>query len=152
MTASKLEAYLYHHIPISGAMGVKVVWVTSEEIRLSAPLAPNINHCHTVFGGSESTLAILAAWSLIQVSLKASFPDAQLVIRRNSVEYTAPITGDFTATALAPSDAQWELFLRAMKRKNMGRVTINAFVRQGNEVCGEFLGEFVATRGAIIGR
>ena len=64
MQAIDIEHYLHAHIPLSLAMGVKVLSSSREAVRLSAPLAPNINHRATVFGGSASAVALLAAWAL----------------------------------------------------------------------------------------
>ena len=61
MDTKSLENYLHEHIPLSKAMGVTVRSVSGEAVTLAAPLAPNINHRETVFGGSASALAILAA-------------------------------------------------------------------------------------------
>ncbi|MFB3040360.1 MAG: YiiD C-terminal domain-containing protein, partial [Candidatus Poribacteria bacterium] len=69
MDLSALEEYLHEHIPLSKAIGVKVVEADSAGVTLSAPLAPNINHRETVFGGSASAVAILAAWTLLYVRL-----------------------------------------------------------------------------------
>jgi thioesterase domain-containing protein len=60
MELAELERYLHQHIPLSEAMQVSVVEVHPEHVVLSAPLAPNINHRETVFGGSASAVAILA--------------------------------------------------------------------------------------------
>ena len=49
-----LESYLHEHIPITRAMQVRVVEIGPEHARLTAPLAPNINHRETVFGGGLS--------------------------------------------------------------------------------------------------
>ena len=57
MTHHQLERYLYKHIPLSAAMQVSVQKMTAKSLTLHAPLAPNINHQQTVFGGSASTLA-----------------------------------------------------------------------------------------------
>jgi thioesterase domain-containing protein len=62
MTPIELERYLHEHIPLSHAMRVGVVTVDAGTVVLRAPLEPNINHRETVFGGSASALAILAAW------------------------------------------------------------------------------------------
>ena len=69
MLPDQLERYLHEHIPLSKAMGVSVLSVGEEAVTLRAPLAPNINHRETVFGGSASALAILAAWSLLHTRL-----------------------------------------------------------------------------------
>jgi hypothetical protein len=54
MNNTALEQYLHEHIPLSAAMGVKVVQADPQCVVLTAPLAPNINHRDTVFGGSAS--------------------------------------------------------------------------------------------------
>src|SRR5487761_2583361 len=99
MTPAELEAYLHAHIPLSRAMSVGVVSIAAERVVLSAPLGPNINHRSTVFGGSASAVAILAAWSLLHLRLTGAGMESRLVIQKNSMDYLAPITGDFTATA-----------------------------------------------------
>lgn len=63
MIEADLQAYLHRQIPLSAAMQVSVVSATLDSVVLSAPLAPNINHKYTAFGGSVSALGILAAWS-----------------------------------------------------------------------------------------
>jgi len=66
MSERELEQYLYEHIPLSLllAMQICVVDVRDDSITLRALLAPNVNHSNTIFGGSASAVAILAAWSL----------------------------------------------------------------------------------------
>ena len=70
-TLQDLEHYLHEHIPLSRAMQAQVLAASTEGITLGAPLAPNINHRETVFGGSASALAILAAWALVHTRLRA---------------------------------------------------------------------------------
>ncbi len=65
MDARELERYLQDRIPLSRAMAVEVRTASPAGVTLFAPLAPNINHRDTVFGGSASALAILAAWSAL---------------------------------------------------------------------------------------
>ena len=60
-TAPELASDLHAHIPLSAAMQVSVAAVDADGVTLQAPLAPNINHRDTVFGGSASAVAILAA-------------------------------------------------------------------------------------------
>ncbi len=97
MAPTELEKYLHEQIPMSKAMQVSVVEVKPEAVVLSAPLAPHINHQETVFGGSASAVAILAAWSLLHTRLKSSGISSRLVIQRNIMNYERPISGTFTA-------------------------------------------------------
>ena len=52
MTPSELQTYLHQHIPLSQAMQVTVMEASLQQVVLTAPLVPNINHRETVFGGS----------------------------------------------------------------------------------------------------
>src|SRR6266540_3523639 len=56
MDLAVLQKYLHDHIPLSKAMDVEVVEATDDGVTLAAPLAPNINHRETVFGGSASAV------------------------------------------------------------------------------------------------
>ncbi len=145
-SAADLQAYLHAHIPLSAAMQVAVVSATSDAVTLAAPLAPNINHRSTAFGGSVSTLAILSAWSLVHLRLKGEGLHTRLVIQSNRMDYDAPIESDFTATATLADVSAWPLFLKMLQRKGRARIVVQSVVRCGEAVGGRFEGEFVAFR------
>jgi thioesterase domain-containing protein len=145
-TAPDLETYLHAHIPLSAAMQVSVVAASPEAVTLSAPLAPNINHRSTAFGGSVSTLAILSAWSLVNLRLRAEGLQTRLVIQSNRMDYDTPIESDFTATATLADEAAWPLFLKMLARRGRARIVAQSVVRCGGAVGGRFEGEFVAFR------
>ena len=147
MTAAELETYLHTHIPLSRAMAVQVISTGDDKVVLAAPLAPNINHRETVFGGSASALAILSAWSLLHLRLTASGQPSRVVIQRNSMDYLAPISGAFTATATTPEAAAWERFMRTLTRRGLARITISSALEFEGELAGELSGEFVAFGG-----
>lgn len=144
MSPSELEKYLHDHIPLSKAMEVGVVQVQPEAVILDAPLAPNINHRDTVFGGSASAVAILAAWSLLHTRLSGEGIASRLVIQRNTMSYELPIDGTFTAEAAIESAEAWEQFLRTLKRRGKARITVIAVLNFGGKVAGRLEGEFVA--------
>jgi len=144
MTPIELEQYLHSHIPLSEAMQVSVVSVQPNSIILSAPLEPNINHRDTVFGGSASAVAILAGWSLLHLRLKSAGISCRLVIQRNTMNYTSPIAGPFTARSSVHGGTTWEAFLRMLARKGRARVTASSVLEYNGQIAGEFNGEFVA--------
>lgn len=146
MTPAELEHYLHAHIPLSAAMQVSVLAVAQEGVTLAAPLAPNINHQETVFGGSASTLAILAAWSLVHTRLVADGLKAQVVIQRNSMSYERPMDGDFGARSFLEPGQDWAAFTRMLARKGKARIGVSAVLEFGGQVAGRFAGEFVALR------
>ncbi len=143
MNTQELETYLHAHIPLSQAMGVEVHAASLERLTLFAPLAPNINHRDTVFGGSASALAILSAWALLYVRLRADGMDGRVIIHANSVRYDKPMAGDFLATARAPDETAWRKLAAAMQRGRMARITVHSTLECQGLRAGEFEGEFV---------
>lgn len=144
MNPHELEQYLHEHIPMSKAMRVSVVGVQSDGIILAAPLAPNINHRDTVFGGSASAVAILAAWSLLHTRLANSGIATRLVIQRNTMSYELPIAGAFSARSFIQAPDAWESFLRMLKRKGRARIAVSCVLEHAGQAAGHFEGEFVA--------
>jgi thioesterase domain-containing protein len=144
MTAAELQAYLHGHIPLSAAMQVAVDEAAPDRVRLRAPLAPNINHRETVFGGSASAVAILAAWSLLHLRLRAAGLSSRLVIQRNTMDYALPILGEFTATSALSAPDAWPRFLRTLARMGRARAEVHAVLESGGQVVGHLTGEFVA--------
>jgi thioesterase domain-containing protein len=147
MSPEALEHYLHAHIPLSKAMEVTVLEARPERVSLSAPLAPNINHRDTVFGGSASAVAILAAWSLLHIRLNEEGIASRLVIQRNTMSYALPMAGSFTAVAAMPSAADWALFLRIFKRRGRARIAVASELHFEGQVAGRLEGEFAALSG-----
>jgi thioesterase domain-containing protein len=139
-----LERYLHEHIPLSMAMQVSVAGVHSDGVTLRAPLAPNINHRDTVFGGSASAVAILAGWSLLHMRLASAGLSRRLVIQRNTMEYDHPIADTFTARSFLQSPASWERFLVMLKRRGRARITVSCVLECGGTIAGRLEAEFVA--------
>jgi len=149
MESHELEVYLHEHIPLSRAMGVKVNEANWSRVELAAPLAPNINHRETVFGGSASAVAILAAWSLIFVRLIQKSMASRVVIQRNVMQYERPIVGMFTASSIDPGVEVWDRFVEMLRRKKRARITIGAILHFDGKTAGEFDGDFVAFAGVL---
>ena len=143
---SQVEEYLHKHIPLSAAMGVSVRLATPQRVELTAPLAPNINHRHTVFGGSASALATLSAWTLLHVRMHGARVDARLVIQRNTMSYEAFISGDFAAICVLSDEAPWRRFLMTFERRGRARITLAAHLVYAARRVASFEGDFVALR------
>lgn len=123
---------------------MEAVSVTADEVVLSAPLAPNINHRATVFGGSASALAILSAWSLLHTRLQIEQTACQLVIQRNTMEYSLPIDGAFRARATITEPGRWAGFLLMLSRKGRARIAVSSVLEFDGAPAGRFSGDFVA--------
>jgi thioesterase domain-containing protein len=146
-SVTDMERYLYENIPLSRLMGVQVKVASPEQVLLCAPLAPNINHHQTVFGGSGAVLATLAAWTLLHLRLRHESCEAQLVIQRSSMEYDRPIPGDFDAVCRFADEPAWNRFRSTLERRGRARITLNAYLLYAQLEMGSFVGDFVAITG-----
>lgn len=141
-----LEDYLHSQIPLSAAMGVSVVSADGDGVLLRAPLGPNVNHKKTVFGGSASAVAILAAWSVLHLRLIGAGRDSEIVIQSNEMAYEKPITSEFEARAALADPSAWPRFLTMFDRKGRARLEIGSVLTCGGTVVGGLRGSFVALR------
>jgi thioesterase domain-containing protein len=144
MTPAEVERYLHEQIPLSRAMQVSVVEIGPDAALLAAPLAPNINHRDTVFGGSAAALATLAAWSLLHARVVDAGIACRLVVTRSTVDYRLPLAGDFTARAELADEAGWERFVRLLERRGKARIGVRAVLSEGPQAAAYFEGEFAA--------
>jgi thioesterase domain-containing protein len=138
-----LERYLHQQIPLSAAMGVRVRMATPERVQLSAPLAPNVNHNETAFGGSAAALATLSAWTLLHMRIARAELRARLVIQRSSMEYELPIPGDFDAVCRFSDEIAWERFRATLVRRGRARLTLAAYLVYDARRMAAFEGDFV---------
>jgi thioesterase domain-containing protein len=142
----QVERYLHEHIPLSVAMGVEVKMATLERVQLSAPLAPNMNHHETIFGGSAAAVATLSAWTLLHLRLGQTGLAARLVIQRSAMEYEKPIPGNFDAICRFADDYAWERFRTTLERRGRARITLTADLVYAAHRMATFEGDFVALR------
>ena len=138
--------YLHEHIQLTQHMQIRVTAADERGVRLSAPLAPNINHQQTAFGCSAAALATLACWTLVHLRLEELPFASGIVIRRSQMQYDAPIDDDFEAFCPAPDTELWQAFIRALSERNKGRIELaSTLYCQGRETA-SFSGEFVALK------
>lgn len=146
MQTSELEAYLYQYIPLTRAMQVSVLSIEPEQLILAAPLQPNINPHHTVFGGSVATMATLAAWCLLHTRLQSEGLANSLVVRHSSLDYDKPIAGDFTAIATLEVPEQWSAAVEFFKQRGKAKIPVLSVLNYAGQITGRFRGEFVALK------
>ncbi|HPG41158.1 MAG TPA: YiiD C-terminal domain-containing protein [bacterium] len=138
------QDYLNTHIPITRHLGVQVVTFTGHSIEVAAPLAPNINHQGTGFGGSLASVAMLAGWTLLHLKIKAENITCRLVIQKSVMDFTAPVTADFKAQCVLPDSEEWGQFREVLTRKGKARIVLQTRVMNGETVAGKHTGTFVA--------
>lgn len=142
--ASVLQAYLDNAIPQATAMQVHVEDAGASGVVLRAPLAPNVNHEYTAFGGSIAALATLACWGWLWTRLHVPDTPVRIVVSRGETDYLAPLASDLTARCEAPPRPALEAFDRAYGRRGRARLEIEAVVEDTHgKVCARFNGLFV---------
>jgi thioesterase domain-containing protein len=144
MRPDALTAYLHGQIPLTAAMGIAASACDGHTLSLAAPLAPNRNHTDTAFGGSISTLGIVAGWALLHAALVDHGVSAKLLIQHSATDYLRPADGDLTATAGFPDAQALPAFLKALAERRRARVELEARVCSGGGVVAVHHGSYVA--------
>ena len=101
-TAEALESTLHRLIPLSLAMEVTVHKFTGTHLVLRAPLAPNINHQGSAFGGSLTAISALAGWGMVQLQLGLMGITALTVVGHADTRFMRPVFGPLVCHAQLP--------------------------------------------------
>jgi len=139
-----LRTKLRRDMPITKALGLRVVGREGTGLVLSSPLAPNINHKGTAFAGSLNATATLAGWGTIWLVLREHGIRSHVVIQDSTVHYVRPVTGDFTARCKSPSAHAVERLVKAVSAKGRGRIELDVLIADANGDAVRFHGRYVA--------
>ena len=137
-----LEHTLHSEIPISQAMGIRVAHYDGATLRLTAPLAPNINHKSTAFGGSLFTLAVLCGWGMVYLKLAEAALHKHIVIQESNIRYLLPVDQDMQAECCL-EDAAFKHFLLTLNKRDRARLSLDVVITQDNRPAVEFSGRYV---------
>ena len=138
MTAiADFEQALLADIPLARAMQLCVRDYDGENLRLAAPLAPNINDKGCAFGGSLLSLLTLAGWGLIVLKLRELNIRCDVYVQDSEVRYLAPVWEDFVAAARLAEGEAWDEFSRALRARGRARLRVACRVAltSGTDAC-----------------
>jgi len=138
-----LETSLHRDIPLTRSMGLQVIECNGHGLLIRAPLAPNINHAATAFGGSLAAATTLVSWGMLWLVLKQLNKSARIVIQESNISYLRPVTQDFIARCEYPSEAQVNRLLYTFERYGKGRIELQSEIYEHNKPCVGFRGRFV---------
>jgi thioesterase domain-containing protein len=144
-----LQQVLHHDIPLTRDMGLQVLGWEAHCLRLGLPLAPNVNHKSTMFGGSLYCGAVLAGWGWLHLRLReAGIEDGHIVIQEGQISYPQPVSGDGVAICDAPEARVWQRFINTYQRYGRGRITLQTRITNaGSEAAAVlFSGQYVLHR------
>ncbi|MBC7211471.1 thioesterase domain-containing protein [Pseudomonas mosselii] len=144
-----LQTVLHSDIPLTRDMGMEVLDWQQHCLRLKLPLAPNVNHKSTMFGGSLYCGAVLVGWGWLHLRLRElGIDDGHIVIQEGQISYPLPVTGTAVAQCPAPDEKTWARFLTMYQRRGRARLTLETVVsNEGNdEPAVKFSGQYVLHR------
>ncbi|KKA06744.1 thioesterase [Pseudomonas ogarae] len=144
-----LESILHHDIPLTRDMGLKVLDWQARKLRLSLPLAANVNHKSTMFGGSLYCGAVLGGWGWLHLALREEgIEDGHIVIQEGQISYPLPVTRDATVVCEAPEEKIWKRFLATYRRYGRARLALQTRVMNtgSEDVAVQFEGQYVLHR------
>lgn len=136
--------YVQEHIPITTHLGVTITGYDGSSLCVEAPLAANLNHRQSAFGGSLSAIAILSGWALLFIKLRELQIRSRLVIQKTEFDFGAPVTADFEAHSELPSSEKCERFFMMLEKKGKARMVVESKVTCNGQPCGFHRGTFVA--------
>lgn len=143
-TPESLEATYHRLIPISTHMGIKVASWDGTKLVLQAPLANNINHQQSAFGGSLFSLAALAGWGLVQLKLGELELKCNTVIAGGNVSYALPVFDDLICECSLPDT--WPALVEKLMTRGKGAMELPSIIVTNQGQAMEFKGHYVMTR------
>lgn len=144
MTEFDAEQYFHQQIPITRAMGVRIVRHDENEFIVEAPVALNSNHLGTAFGGSINAVATLAAYGLLWLELRDHA--VHVVVAESSIRFLRPVRETIRAICLRPDSAAWAAFQTRFAKNGKAHITLCVNVVEEGRRAAEFEGTFVARR------
>lgn len=140
-----LEELLHRDITLTQHMGLTVKKYDEDGLVLCAPLEKNLNHKQTAFGGSLNCLATLAGWGAVYFILREMDKKGHIIIQESNTSYLKPVTSDLEAICLQPEPKMLEKFKLMIRRKGIGRISLDCEIYQGDTLAVSYHGTYVAT-------
>lgn len=143
MDPLQLNKLLREQIPLAEAMNVRVVRADNEIVELACSLAANHNHLGSAFGGSLSSIMILAAYCRLFQMINGT---GHVLLKSNATEFLRPVNEDLRAICYPPKAEASQKFLNTYLKKGKARISLDSeiILKDGSVACrmtGEFVGQ-----------
>lgn len=138
------------NLPPLAAIQARVAAYDGHRLRLTAPLAVNVNDKGSAFGGSMTSLMTYAGWGLVTLQLQQAGVRADVFVADSTVRYLKPLYADLCAEAVLAPEQSWELFLATLAQRGRARIHLQARIvlAEGeitpDEVMADLAGRYVA--------
>ena len=144
-TLHEAEKFLHEQIPLTRAMGARVLPEEGDGFAIEAPVALNHNHLRTAFGGSINAIATLAGYVLLWFELRNE--PVHVVISASSIRFLKPIRESIRAICEQPPRGIMEAFHSSFQERGKATIQLQVRVVEKRIVVAHFKGTFVALRG-----
>ena len=144
MNKQEFEKFLHSKIPITKAMGIEVIEFTPSRVRMLAKLDANINDKMTAFGGSINGLMTICGWTMVFKNIKEMDSEADIVIKKSSINYLAPIREDFIAECELTDEEVRKEFIETYSRQKKSRLNLKISIKNKTTTFAEYEGQYVA--------
>jgi thioesterase domain-containing protein len=114
------------NLPPLAAIQARVAAYDGHRLRLTAPLAANVNDKGSAFGGSMTSLMTYAGWGLVTLQLQQMGVRADVFVADSKVRYLKPLYADLRAEAMLAPEQSWELFLATLAQRGRARIHLQA--------------------------
>ena len=138
------------NLPPLAAIQARVEAYDGQRLRMTAPLAANVNDKGCAFGGSMTSLMTFAGWGLVNLQLQLAGVRADVFVADSTVRYLKPLYADLCAEAMLAPGQSWESFLATLAQRGRARIHLQARMigAEGgilpNEAMAELVGRYVA--------
>ena len=124
-TLDTLNHY-FQAMPPVAATGIRASEFAGDVLRLSAPLASNVNDKGCAFGGSLASLMTLAGWGWLMLSLREAGQVAEVYVADSQIRYLAPLYDDLLGEARLAPEQDWPAILRCLRERQRARAAMQA--------------------------
>jgi thioesterase domain-containing protein len=136
------EKFFHERIPLTRAMGLRVVSDQAHRFALEAPVALNYNHLQTAFGGSINAVATLAGYGFLWLVLDDAA--THVVVGSSSIHFLQPVRESIRAICIEPPRSELATFHERLHDKGKARITLHVRVEENGILAADFDGVFVA--------
>ena len=133
------------NLPPLAAIQARVAAYDGQRLRLTAPLASNVNDKGSAFGGSMTSLMTYAGWGLVTLQLQQAGLRTDVFVADSTVRYLKPLYAELRAEAVLAPEQSWELFLATLAQRGRARIHLQARMTGAEgEVMADLAGRYVA--------
>jgi len=138
----RLRDFFDSHLPVMGFMKVCVDYYDGKTLRLSSPLAPNINDKLTAFGGSLFCLNVMTCWGMQYLQTLEADIDCNSVVSHAEIDYIRPVRGERFVAECSIDEAVASEMIDNFKNNAKSVVSLSSSISENGKVCVSFSGRY----------